>query len=77
MADIKTEFTVEFEGDTIPVTVTEVEDAEDSRFMVNVPGYPEFEIFISEEDMWVTNDEVDLDEDFIFIIGDKFESLQA
>ncbi len=76
MADLRTEFTVEFEGDTIPVTVTEVEEAEESRFMVRIPGHPEFEIFISEEDMWVTNDEIDLEEDFIYIIGDKFESLQ-
>jgi len=76
MVDRKTEFTVEFEGDIIPVSVTEVEEADDSRFMVNVPGHPEFEIFISEEDMWVTNDDINLEEDFIFIIGDKFESLQ-
>jgi len=76
MANTITEFTVEFEGDTIPVAVTEIEAADDSKYMVNIPGQPEFEIFISEEDMWVTNDDISLEEDFIYLIGDKFESLQ-
>ncbi|KIO77639.1 hypothetical protein TH53_08325 [Pedobacter lusitanus] len=76
MADLKTEFSVEFEGETIPVIITEIENDEDSIFMVNIPGHQGFEIFLSEDDMWVTNDEVAVDEDFIFLIGDKFESLQ-
>lgn len=76
MADMKTEFTIEFEGDVIPVTITEIEEADDVKYMVTLSGYPEFEIFLSEDDMWVTNDEVDLEEDFIYTIGDKFESLQ-
>lgn len=76
MADLKTEFTIEFEGDTIPVTITEVETAEDSTFYAEIPNHKKFEIFISEDDMWVTNDDVSIDEDLIFIIGDKFESLQ-
>jgi hypothetical protein len=76
MADLKTEFSVEFEGETIPVIITEVENGEDSIFMVDIPGQESFEIFLSEDDMWVTNDEVTVDEDFIFLIGDKFESLQ-
>jgi hypothetical protein len=76
MADLKTEYTVEFEGDIIPVTVTEVEQNGDITYFAEVPGHHRFEIFLSEEDMWVTNDEVSLDEDLIFLIGDKFESLQ-
>jgi len=76
MADLKTEFSVEFEGEAIPVVITEVENGEDSIFMVDIPGHDNFEIFLSEDDMWVTNDEVTIDEDFIFLIGDKFESLQ-
>lgn len=76
MADLKTEFSVEFEGETIPVTVTEIEDGDDSTFIVEIPEHEKFEIFLSEDDMWVTNDEVAVDEDFIFLIGDKFESLQ-
>jgi len=76
MADLKTEFSVEFEGEEIPVIITEIENGEDSIFMVNIPGHENFEIFLSEDDMWVTNDEVVADEDFIFLIGDKFESLQ-
>ncbi|MBB5637734.1 hypothetical protein HDF26_000936 [Pedobacter cryoconitis] len=76
MADLKTEFSVEFEGEEIPVIITEVENDEDSIFMVDIPGHENFEIFLSEDDMWVTNDEVTVDEDFIFLIGDKFESLQ-
>ena len=76
MADLKTEFSVEFEGETIPVIITEVENEEDSIFMVDIPDHEKFEIFLSEDDMWVTNDEVTADEDLIFLIGDKFESLQ-
>lgn len=76
MENNKTEFTVAFEGDTIPVCLTEVDQEDYLAFMVTIPGHPEFEIFLSDEDMWVTNDEVDVDEDLIFIIGDKFESLQ-
>ncbi|MET4141364.1 hypothetical protein [Pedobacter sp. UYP1] len=76
MADLKTEFSVEFEGETIPVIITEVENDDDSIFMVDIPGQENFEIFLSEDDMWVTNDEVTADEDLIFLIGDKFESLQ-
>ncbi|WP_367867857.1 hypothetical protein [Pedobacter sp. WC2423] len=76
MADLKTEFSVEFEGETIPVIITEVENEEDSIFMVDIPDQEKFEIFLSEDDMWVTNDEVTADEDLIFLIGDKFESLQ-
>ncbi|QNK63871.1 hypothetical protein H7F33_05085 [Pedobacter sp. PAMC26386] len=76
MADLKTEFSVEFEGETIPVIITEVENGEDSILMVDIPAHDNFEIFLSEDDMWVTNDEVTVDEDFIFLIGDKFESLQ-
>ena len=76
MADLKTEFLVEFEGEEIQVIITEVENGEDSIFMVDIPGHENFEIFLSEDDMWVTNDEVTVDEDFIFLIGDKFESLQ-
>lgn len=76
MADLKTEFTVDFEGESIPVTITEVEDGEDVTFLAEIPGHPQFEIFLSEEDMWVTNDEVSVDEDLIFLIGDEFESLQ-
>ena len=76
MADLKTEFTVEFEGETIHVTVTEVEQDEDSSFYAEIPGHDRFEIFLSDEDMWVTNDEVSIDEDLIFLIGDTFESLQ-
>jgi len=76
MADLITEFTVEFEGETLPVTITEVEDGEDSAYYAEIPGHDKFEIFLSEEDMWVTNDEVSVDEDLIFIIGDTFEELQ-
>jgi hypothetical protein len=76
MADLQTAFTVEFEGDTIPVTVTEIETEEDSLFYAEIPGYDRFEIFLSEDDMWVTNDEVNIDEDLVFIIGDTFEALQ-
>jgi len=76
MADLKTEFSVEFEGETIPVIITEVENDDDSIFMVDIPDQENFEIFLSEDDMWVTNDEVTVDEDLIFLIGDKFESLQ-
>lgn len=76
MADLKTEFSVEFEGETIPVIVTEVENEDGSIFMVEIPAQEKFEIFLSEDDMWVTNDEVTIDEDLIFLIGDKFESLQ-
>lgn len=76
MADLKTEFTVAFEGETIPVIVTEVEQEDDSVFYAEIPGHDRFEIFLSEEDMWVTNDEVSVDEDLIFLIGDTFESLQ-
>ena len=75
MADQITEFTVEFEGETLPVIVTEVEDGEDSAYYAQIPGHERFEIFLSEEDMWVTNDDVTVDEDLIFIIGDKFEEL--
>ncbi|SEB14451.1 hypothetical protein [Pedobacter hartonius] len=76
MADLKTEFTVEFEGENIPVVITEVEQDEDTAYFAEIPGHEKFEIFLSEEDMWVSNDEVSLDEDLIFLIGDKFESLQ-
>ena len=76
MADLKTEFTVEFEGETIPVVVTEVEDEEGSTFLAEIPGHPQFEIFLSEDDMWVTDDDTALDEDLIFLIGDEFENLQ-
>ena len=76
MANTKTEFEIEFEGDTIPVIVTEIEAADEVKYMVTLSGKPEFEIFLSEEDMWVTNDDIDLEEDFIYTIGDKFESLQ-
>jgi hypothetical protein len=76
MADLKTEFTVEFEGETIPVIVTEVDQDEDTTFYAEIPGQDRFEIFLSDEDMWVTNDEVSIDEDLIFLIGDTFESLQ-
>jgi len=75
MADQITEFTVEFEGETLAVTVTEVEDGEDSVYYAQIPGHDKFEIFLSEDDMWVTNDDVTVDEDLIFIIGDKFEEL--
>jgi len=77
MADLQTEFTVEFEGETIPVVVTEKEDGEEPVILAEIPGHPQFEIFLSEEDMWVTNDDTSLDEDLIFLIGDKFESLQS
>lgn len=76
MADLKTEFTVEFEGETIPVIVTEVENEEGSAFLAEIPGHPRFEIFLSEDDMWVTDDDTTLDEDLIFLIGDAFEDLQ-
>lgn len=76
MADIRTEFTVEFEGDSLPVVITEKEKEDDTFYMVNIPGIPEFEIFLSDEDMWVTNDEVAVEEDLIYLIGDTFESLQ-
>ena len=75
MADQITEFTVEFEGETLAVTVTEVEDGEDSAYYAEIPGHDKFEIFLAEDDMWVTNDDVTVDEDLIFIIGDKFEEL--
>jgi hypothetical protein len=76
MADLKTAFTVEFEGETIPVTITEIEKEEESTFFAEIPGHDQFEIFLSEEDMWVTNDEVSVEEDLIFLIGDTFEGLQ-
>lgn len=76
MADKTTEFTVEFEGDLIPVVITEIEKDDDSAYMVTIPGFPEFEIFLSEDDMWATNDDLPVEEDLIYIIGDKFESLQ-
>ncbi len=76
MENLRTEFTVEFEGEVIPVVVTEIEDGEDSTFLAEIPGHPQFEIFLSEDDMWVTNDETALDEDLIFLIGDEFENLQ-
>ena len=76
MADLKTEFTVTFEGEVIPVVVTEKEDREETFYLAEIPGHTAFEIFLSEEDMWVTNDEVSVDEDLIFLIGDTFESLQ-
>ena len=76
MANTTTEFEIEFEGDIIPVIVTEIEEADEVKYMVTLSGKPEFEIFLSEEDMWVTNDDIDLEEDFIYTIGDKFESLQ-
>lgn len=76
MADLKTEFTVEFEGDHLQVTVTEIEEGDESTFIAEIPGHAPFEIFLSEEDMWVTNEETDLEEDLIFLIGDHFESLQ-
>lgn len=77
MADLKTEFTVEFEGDIIPVVVTETELEDDSVYFAEIPGHEKFEIFLSEDDMWATNDEVTVEEDLIFLIGDKFESLQS
>jgi hypothetical protein len=76
MADLQTTFTVEFESETIPVTVTEMETEDDSQFYAEIPGHDRFEIFLSEDDMWVTNDEVSIDEDLVFIIGDTFEELQ-
>lgn len=76
MADLKTAFTIEFEGETIPVTITEVEKDEESTFFAQLPGHDQFEIFLSEEDMWVTNDDVNVEEDLIFLIGDTFEGLQ-
>lgn len=76
MAHKTTQFTVEFEGDIIPVVITEIEEADDSTYMVNIPDYADFEIFLSEEDMWVSNDENAPEEDLIYIIGDQFESLQ-
>jgi hypothetical protein len=76
MDELKTKFTIEFEGEEIPVVITEVEQEDDSIFLVEMPGHPKFEIFLSEGDMWVTNDEVSIDEDLIYLIGDKFESLQ-
>jgi hypothetical protein len=76
MADLQTAFTVEYEGETIPVTVTEIETEDDALFYAEIPGYDRFEIFLSEDDMWVTNDEVGIDEDLVFIIGDTFEELQ-
>jgi len=76
MADLKTEFTVLFEGEVIAVVVTEKEDGEETFYLAEIQDHAPFEIFLSEEDMWVTNDDVSLDEDLIFLIGDKFESLQ-
>jgi hypothetical protein len=76
MTDLKTEFTVEFEGDIIPVLVTETESEEETVFYAEIPGHDRFEIFLSEEEMWVTDDEVSIDEDLIYLIGDTFESLQ-
>ncbi|MET1056375.1 MAG: hypothetical protein ABWY16_13800 [Pedobacter sp.] len=76
MADLKTEFTIQFEGETIPVVITETEKAEDTLFFAEIPGHDRFEIFLSDDDMWVTNDEVSIDEDLIFLIGDTFEGLQ-
>ncbi len=76
MEDKTTAFTVAFEGDQIPVVITEIEKEDDSAYMVTIPGFPEFEIFLSEDDMWATNDDLSIEEDLIYIIGDKFESLQ-
>jgi len=76
MAEQITEFTVEFEGETLPVIITEVEDGEECSYYAEIPGQDKFEIFLSEDDQWVTNDEVAVEEDLIFLIGDKFEELQ-
>lgn len=76
MATTTTEFTIEFEGDTIPVIITEEENGDETTYHAQIPDYPAFEIFISEDELWATNDDVDVDEDLIFLIGEKFEELQ-
>ena len=67
---------VSYEGESIPVVVHEVDENDLVAFYVEIPGQNKFEIFLSDEDMWVTNDEVSIDEDLVFLIGDTFESLQ-
>lgn len=76
MTNEKTEFEIAYEGDSIPVIVHEVEENDLIAFYVEIPGHEKFEIFLSDDDMWVTNDDVSIDEDLIFLIGDTFENLQ-
>ncbi|WP_219225749.1 hypothetical protein [Pedobacter antarcticus] len=77
MEDIIYNFTVSYEGEEIQVRITETETDEEVFFYVEIPGEEKFEIFLSEDDEWVTNDENGLEEDLILLIGDKFESLQS
>ncbi|SDM85837.1 hypothetical protein [Pedobacter antarcticus] len=77
MEDIIYNFTVSYEGAEIQVRITETEIDEEVFFYVEIPGEEKFEIFLSEDDEWVTNDENGLEEDLILLIGDKFESLQS
>ncbi|KEQ28417.1 hypothetical protein N180_01940 [Pedobacter antarcticus 4BY] len=77
MEDIIYNFTVSYEGAEIQVRITETEIDEEVFFYVEIPGEEKFEIFLSEDDEWVTNDENGLEEDLILLIGDKFESMQS
>lgn len=77
MEDIIYNFTVSYEGEEIQVKITETESNEEVFFYVEIPGEEKFEIFLSEDDEWVTNDENGLEEDLILLIGDTFESLQS
>lgn len=77
MEDIIYNFTVSYEGEEIQVRITETETNAEVFFYVEIPGEEKFEIFLSEDDEWVTNDENRLEEDLILLIGDKFESLQS
>lgn len=77
MEDIIYNFTVSYEGEEIQIRITETETDEEVFFYVEIPGEEKFEIFLSEDDEWVTNDENGLEEDLILLIGDKFESLQS
>lgn len=77
MTNSRTEFEIQYEGENIPVIVTETERNDEEILIATVPGLPDFEIFLSEDDQWVTTDEINIEQDLVFLIGDTFESLQT
>lgn len=70
-------FTVNYEGEDIPVIIVEKEQEEQVFFYVELPGRTPFELFLSEDDEWVSNDENAPEEDLVLLIGDTFENLEA
>jgi len=72
-----TKFEVEFNGKSIPVAIHSVVDGDDINHIVSLDDYENFEIKADKNNIWKADGPLDITEELLTIITEKYKTEQS